>query len=289
MRYEFSVIRFVPDAARGEFVNVGLIVGSEQRDECEVRLAESRRRALNLTGREIVDPLWSYLNDFRNGIRQRSGEWQDFHFSAIWLSRLWSSDRSSLQASPPAPVSADGIKEATESLARQLLPEAKAIRRSRGPTKSTVVAALREAYRESGVERGLNYLEKPLVEGPNHSEVFDFAVVNGRAVQLTQTWNFRQRDLGAVTEAVKAWAWTIQEIRQDGATGRLGRKVFDVPRNVDVEAVYVAPTSKEGKAALHQAVHAFQEVEARVLERDGVESLARRAAKLLGRSAGQPA
>ena len=45
MRYLYSVVRFVPDPARGEYVNVAAILGSEETGEWDVRQVENLRRA----------------------------------------------------------------------------------------------------------------------------------------------------------------------------------------------------------------------------------------------------
>ncbi len=46
MRYVYSLVRFVPDPARGEFVNVGAIAGSEDGAEWQIRQVENTVRAL---------------------------------------------------------------------------------------------------------------------------------------------------------------------------------------------------------------------------------------------------
>ena len=45
MRYMYSVIRFVPDPIRGEFVNVGVLAGSDESSEWDLRMVESLKRA----------------------------------------------------------------------------------------------------------------------------------------------------------------------------------------------------------------------------------------------------
>jgi hypothetical protein len=45
VRHIYSVVRFVPDPARGEFVNVGAIVGSEESSEWGLRQIENPVRA----------------------------------------------------------------------------------------------------------------------------------------------------------------------------------------------------------------------------------------------------
>ncbi len=45
MRYEYSILRFVPDPVRGEFVNVAAIVRSDDSEEWRLRVVENSRRS----------------------------------------------------------------------------------------------------------------------------------------------------------------------------------------------------------------------------------------------------
>src|SRR5680860_1531130 len=45
MALSFSVIRFVPDPAKGEFVNIGAIAGDDATGDWELRLVSSPKRA----------------------------------------------------------------------------------------------------------------------------------------------------------------------------------------------------------------------------------------------------
>jgi len=51
----YSLIRYVPDPARGEFVNVGAIAGSEDAGDWQVRQLQNPARARALGGRLTLD------------------------------------------------------------------------------------------------------------------------------------------------------------------------------------------------------------------------------------------
>lgn len=53
--YQFSLIRFVPDPARGEFVNIAAVVGDDEARDWDLRLISNLRRARALD-REGVLP-----------------------------------------------------------------------------------------------------------------------------------------------------------------------------------------------------------------------------------------
>ena len=78
----------------------------------------------------------------------------------------------------------------------------------------------------------------------NHRERVDFAVTNGRVVQLAHTWSFQVADQADLAEHVKAWGWTIRDARDYGGA-LLSPDTADlkVDKGVDVEVVYVGPRS----------------------------------------------
>ena len=54
MRYVYSVIRFVPDSARGEFINIGVIAGSDLTGEWDARTVGNLKRARYLDDAAIL-------------------------------------------------------------------------------------------------------------------------------------------------------------------------------------------------------------------------------------------
>ncbi len=276
----YSLLRFVPDPARAESINVGLLVGNEQSGDCRLLLdAGSRRRAHVLSDRGTVDEVWSYVHDLRLGLEQRRGQWRDFRFSGDWLRKSWEGGSNLLQFSPPAPVMARDIDDALTVLSEQLL-RTPTTPRAHGFKKSALLAEVRRAYRAAGVEEG-NVFEKAVVAGPHHQETFDFAIANGKAVQLAHAWNFRQENLDPLAESVKAWAWTVNDIREKGGEARILAKVIRVPKNVAISVVYAPPTTSLGKQLLSEARHAFKSVKAVVVPESKVSRVAQRAFHLL--------
>lgn len=277
----YSVLRYVPDPARGEFVNVGLIVGSERTGECKVALDATRRWANSIGDRDTVHELWRYLGEFKAGLEQQRGQWHDYRFSQAWLNEQWGAASNLLQLSQPTPYAGADLLDAVERLSDEFLHAPPTRTQATHIRKSSLVAEMRKVYRSTGFERGKHFFEKPVISGPHHQEIFDFAVANGRAVQLTHAWNFRQHNLAQLAESVKAWAFTVEEIRDSGGEGSLGSKTFTVPKKVAVGALYIAPSTKAGRATLTEARHACRRVDAKLIPQSGVQELANRAATLL--------
>jgi hypothetical protein len=286
MKYVYSVIRFVPDPSRGEFINVGAIAGSEESSEWEIRQIENPVRARGLDDHGTLDAVWSFIDrvgheidDFEHATTTLLGPNREL--SEEWLEELHRRHRNIVQLSPPVPVIAESASEALERVfnlmvedpARLTFPFIK---------KHRALAAVRTAFRSHDIEKGLNYFERVIVEVAQHRERLDFAVANGRALQLTQTWSFQVPNQDALSEQVKAWGWTMRRIREDGGALRtMEHERFEIERNIDVEVVYVPPSEEQPSRALEDAFAVFRKVDAIPVTFEQAEQVAERAEKLL--------
>jgi Protein of unknown function (DUF3037) len=280
MTYQYSIIRFSPRPGRGEALNVGLVVIDPVDQLGRVELVDDRHRLRLISDRGLVDATFQYLADWKRTVEGQDAPFSAYGGSEEWLLHQANSTNNLLEFSTPAPILAREIDDAVSALAKEFLPTPRPVYR-RDVTRRQAITALRDAYAFQGLERGLNFVERPLIRSKNYSEVMDFAVRNGKAVQLAQSWNFRQRGVGALTEAVKAWAWTVQEIREKGGSGTWKNESFSVPNDVDVEAIYIEPDDSTGSEALAEALHAFREVKAKANPVNRVAPAALRAVRAL--------
>ena len=161
MRYVYSTVRFVPDPARGECVNVGILIGSELSEDKKLHLISNRRRAAAIDALGVFRNFWSYVERFRNTFEREEG------FSEQWLADVWQSSNNIMQFSRPTPVDAASAKEALEFLVGDLLVDIPSPTKRRR-TKTAALKRIREVYRELGLEGkegNSDFLEKPLVRG----------------------------------------------------------------------------------------------------------------------------
>jgi hypothetical protein len=232
MRYVYSVIRFVPDPARGEFVNVGAIVGSEDSSEWQCRQIGNSVRARAIDERKTLEAVWAFLDrvgremdEYERG--QESLFEPAVELSEAWLQQLYVEHRNVVQLSSPTPMAAKNVDEALDRVFDQMVVEP-TLRRHQFQKKNVALAAVRAAYRKYSVQKGVNLRERVALETAHHRERFDFAVTNGRTLQLAHTWSFQVPDQDQVAEQVKAWGWTVQDVQQGGgfvcqACSRRGR------------------------------------------------------------------
>ena len=165
-----------------------------------------------------------------------------------------------MQFSESAPVLADSAEEAVKLLAIEFLGGYARPRRTALNTKLTTTRKVRQAYRSIGLRASLDVFEKVLVSGRDHNQNFDFAVKNGRIVQLTQAWNFGVSNTAALMEHVKAWAFSVEDILASGAVGKIGSTITKVADDVEILSVYAEPTNSKGRDARDEALHAFAKV-----------------------------
>ena len=280
MNFKYSVIRFVPSAAQAEFVNLGILVVGEEPGTAIVRLAPSAARARHLAPDSLVTEFWSFLRDLSADIEKPSDDFDNSTWDK-WIKKLMSSDQSMLQFSKPAPIVADEIGVAADLMANEFLSGYLRPRKKRRNTKSSTAKRVRQAYKLAGLEVDRDILERVPVSGKDHSQKFDFAVHNGQIVQLAQAWNFGVSNPQAVIEQVKAWAFTVQDIKQSGGTAHPGNRTIRVSRDVEFRSVYAEPTNNRSREILEEAIHAFDKVEAISMSVNDVQELGNAAIVLL--------
>ncbi|MCH8113677.1 MAG: DUF3037 domain-containing protein [Proteobacteria bacterium] len=287
MRYMYSVIRFVPDPVRGEFVNVGLLAGSDESSEWEIRAIENLKRARTLDERGLLPHVLHFVDDigrkvdrFAETIQESLFAAPDERLSEEWLTQLSEEARNVVQFSVPSIIIADNIDEAVNTLFEQFIVDPEA-RRFPFKKKNVALAATRHAYRDAGLNLSEHLVERVSVKGQHHKERFDFVVANGSAVQLAQTWSFQMPNQDDLAEQIKAWAWTVSDIRRSGGAAETDARHIDVPCDVDIEVVYVPPATGGPREVLTEALAAFSGIDVQPVEFDRASTVGQKASRLI--------
>lgn len=267
MRYVYSAIRFVPDPVRGEFVNFGVIVGSDETGEWDLRVAGNQKRARRLDDNGVLPALLQFTNEIGQRVDRSEDAaliQNDVALSEAWLTKIWEEYNNVVQLSRPAPIAASSIEDALATAFTKLVvdPETSTLTYKR---KTTAVSALRRAYVDAGIRKGSHLLESTAVRVDKHVEDFDFAVANGKVLQLSQAWSFQLPNQKELSESVKAFAWTVEHLRKSGGVALTAQgNQIDVPHDVEVAALYIPPRGEHG--AFDEAVDAFREVSVELVE-----------------------
>ena len=153
MSFQFSLIRFVPDPARGEFVNIGAIAGSDDAGEWELRLVSNLSRAKALDDRGVLSRAFAYAAALEDNIAalDRLPETDGAEpISSEFLRRRAAEMHNIVQFSPPAPVVADSAEAALDLIFDQSVLDA-ARKRFPFEKKHRAQGAARRAYQAHDV------------------------------------------------------------------------------------------------------------------------------------------
>jgi len=287
MRYSYSIVRFVPDPARGEFINVGAIVGSDDALEWGVRQVENLVRARHIDDHRSIGAVTGFLDDVGHQIDKFwNAQEDDGDYPAIsetWLHELSNRMRNVVQLSDPCPITAEDLDDALDLVFSELIVDPT---QGRLPyeRRTTAKRALRRAYMSRNLQRNETFFEKVTVHAAGLRETMDFAVANGRVVQLAQAWSFQVPDQADLTKRIRAWAWTMNKLASYGGELSLeGRKPMPISGETDLEVVFIPPGgSQSDRSAFDDANRVFADIGATPVNIDEADRVSERAAKLLG-------
>ena len=259
--YLYSVIRFVPSLARGERVNLGLIVGSEADGRWRIEHVTSSPQASKLGGRSALAAVLGQLSRISvevDALNDPDLLGPSMDFFPGWLSEMSRSHRNMLQFSSPRPIMATSADEAHDRLWSIFIATEPPARRT-SVSKATVLSQYVHRLEAHGVGKS-DYWRGPKLRVQRTSTDLDLAVKNGEIKQLTQAWSFQVKEPSSVVAEVKSWAWTIRSLRQRGGMVTTRREQMLVKANVPVVALY-APG--EDNQAMDEAFAAFEDPEIR--------------------------
>lgn len=285
MRFIYSVIQFVPEPLRGEFVNVGLILGSEETKEWAVQRVKNERRARYLEAEEgstiAIAAFESYvgrtIDEYERSSREFVGP--TVTPSEEWLNVLRADYRGVVQVSEPLYCAAPSFDDALDLLSRQFLVDPFEQRR-RYTKQQTVYAALRRAYLLLEPEHVRERVRVETTKGAHQADM-DFAVLNGSVLQLSKAWSFQVADTEWLRTDVRAWAYSVQQMKREGATALMGdRGSHAVGKDVEIEVVY-APADDERAASIRDVMSTLRELKVGQRRLGDEGAVAKRAAALL--------
>lgn len=283
MGYHYSLIRFVPDAARGESVNLGAVAGDDDSRDWSLRVIGNPKRAKAIDEEGVLAAalgFTSVLEDHFLALEQLPGLGPE-PMSVALLRRLSSEMRNVVQLSPPAPVVAEDAEEALDLVFEQLVVDPNR-RRFPFEKKHRAVRSVREAYARRGVPEAA--IERDaVVDTTRYRDRVDFGLHNGSVVQVVRCWSFQLPGQHELAEEVKAWAWLARDLRERGGRLRGQASEFDIPPLGEggVAVVYVPPRADQPAQAFDEAQAAFRDAGVEAVPLDRADDVAGRMAHRL--------
>ncbi|MGB8296936.1 MAG: DUF3037 domain-containing protein [Polyangia bacterium] len=277
-----SVVRFVPDPAKGEFINVAAIAGNEESEEVEVRAVSNWSRAKRLDEHNTL----AAVMDFISTVQDRA---TDDSISKEYISRLSEEMSNVVQIGSPVPVVASSLSKALDLAFNELIVDPTSTRTYPFAKKHGALKSVKAAYRAHDI----NPKRDPQVRAGRagaYSTNFDFVVANGKAVQLVRCWSFQLPNQDELEEQLLAWTWAVRAMRQEGggtATPKDETQGILVTEDVAVEAVFIPPLPNQiSTAAYKAALAACEDKDTKIglVEAEQAEKVAQHAVELLDSS-----
>lgn len=288
LRYTYSVARFVPDTIRGEFVNIGLVVVNDDTGEALVANLQNRKRArcidVNSTLPSVVEALERLSARFDVSSERDSTPDQNHEISPEgWLRQIAREYQNMLTFTAPQWILAESVHQASARLTHRFLLEPQS-EKAAFLNRSSAVARLKKAY-QSRALFGLEEIavhESAAIKAATHKIKCDFVVTNGRALQIAHAFSFQIPNTEQLSETIRAWSFSIGEIRSGGATALVSANALAVHPTIDVEVVFVPPQTRTGEDLLEETRAMFEPIDVKLRPMSEASEVADAAARLAG-------
>jgi hypothetical protein len=285
MRYLYSILKFVPDPARGETVNLGALAGSDETGDWELRTISNFSRARAIDDEGALGSALTFVEDIedRIGALQRLPGFSGEQISVAVVERWAQEMNNVVQFSEPLPLLADSAAEALDVVFEELVVDP-ARREFPFLKKHPAVSRTAGAYREARIPDEAIAKHLDVGAGPFRGS-FDFGLHNGQLVQLVKCWSFQLPGQDELAEEVKAWAWLVERLRETGGEGSSETRTYPIGGEADVAVVYVPPIGNRPSSAFDEASAAFISLNVRAVEMSSAGEVAREGARRLAEGA----
>lgn len=289
MRYDYWVVRFVPDAIREEFVNIAVIAGYE--NDWAMRHVSDLRRASRLGGsatmakpmldrieRQIsaeLDVVGSFVPQSKNEVFSR-GQVEDLR---VRLNNI-------VQLSDARPVMARSADEAASMAFELMIVDQGYEHKPRSRTR--VVRELADAF-QMHPELVQRVAQSQTATVGRQAARFDFvlnAQEDASVVQLSQVWGFDLKQAENLQKNIRSWNYMVGLVREDGAAisdrkGRRRPRHVRIPQDVQINAVYTVPNSARTRDELEIALEGWRRLEIEPVPADEYERVVEQAESLI--------
>ncbi|MBF4568523.1 DUF3037 domain-containing protein [Plantibacter sp. VKM Ac-2880] len=245
MNYHYWIIRFVPNVARGEFSNIGILSGRDGGDWAvgfDPRFTRSHG-ALSSDLRELS----SWIRWFQKRVSSHATASLDGDLPAIssgWIGHVASRQANTVQFSSPAPIESESARDAVNLLFPHLV-ERESARRRRTLDRRALRADVRDLFtHELGYRVGSDLFVQPRASIGKQRGAFDLLRTSLGGDRLTNVWAFNVATLENLERDIQSWNFLVSRLRSDGATvSRHDAAAIHVAADVPIEVAYDAPTS----------------------------------------------
>lgn len=238
--YTAWILRFVPNSARGEFINAGVLVGRDDGDWALRHVATLERAACLSTFRpdasDLLSPVMGLTNTV-NGLRPTDEAFSELaeRASVAGVRRIKSSLHNALQLSNEMPAIGDTADNVAQLLYQHLVLEGPA--RERASARARMRARLQEAVQDAVGARGaVKTRQQVVVSDVALDQRFDMTLQRTHGshspVMLAHCFSFQGPQSPLKTQA-QSWSFFVTQLRTHGAVLMTGEGVARQSLRVD--------------------------------------------------------
>lgn len=244
MVYQYWVVRYVPNVARGEFTNIGIVCGIDGGDWA------SRFDLRNVPNpgalRADLRELGSWVRWFERRIAAFDAGWLDEdRIDSGWMNEMRDRQANAVQLVGPTPIAVESALAGVELLYPHLVERTSTRRRRRGLTRTHMRNELRDTFtHELGYRVGQNLFRQPtMVVGSWHTK-FDLGRRQDGTV-LTNTWTFNGSSREYLERDIGHWNYIVSRFRTEGAQVVLEHADEHLSGSERIEVVFDAPDRRQ--------------------------------------------
>lgn len=269
-RFSYWVLRYVPVPVRGEFINIGVVVGGDN-GEWAIRRIHDLGRVNRIGGDPSDASNWlfrleNHLSPVRtsfDNLLELPSPKKAFSPDGAWMERLRRQQENNFQISEARPVVAASASEAADRLYDLLIVAPK--ERAQPHGRRVAVRALRDEV-QMHLSRRAYQPDVRLLAGAQRARV-DYAFGRSSVVQLTQVFAFDIKTTDNLASQVQSSSYALSRLRKEGAELRNPRRanqpVQQVEHDVALRVLYVPPTNDSQHAVFQMALDAWQDLDVR--------------------------
>jgi DUF3037 family protein len=243
---EFFLLRYVPDAVKDEFVNIGLVMveaGANGRGFADVRFTRDWRRVRCLDPQVDVEMLEALERDVR-------GQLATTHDRAILLRRLEDSFSNVIQLSPAKGCLAEDPVAEIEVMASLYLEAAKVGGKREVSARQRILGKMREAFEQAGVAKFVLPVPVAPYTKPGDPFQFDFGYRVEGTIKLFHAVSMKANVDAAVTLAVRY--------------PRIARGMFEVTQAAPVLTAVIDDDLDRGNESVQFAMSMMEDEKIRI-------------------------
>lgn len=276
MEYQYWLVRYVPDTVRGEYVNIGLVVGGSHTDWA-FRRVERLTRAKALGG--PTEGAEDWLTNFERKLagladfRLFPTDEVDARPSVGWVEALRRRLSNTVQLSAPRVARGDSAEHLADLLFAALVVDPPS--RNANSTASRLRTNYSRAFEQFAARMRLRLRENVAFQIGRQTTPVDFAVSSANeVVQLTQVLSFQRRDTRELQQRILASTLGVERLRRGGGrlvSPRTEQPLADLTSQVPVRVLYAPPQTPQQQETLQVALEAWADADIRSYE-EGDES-----------------